>query len=179
MTHSYYSVALDLDRKNCLLVGGGEIEAKRGIPLSGISKIDTVHGKLFLFDLDGELLLNEPIRDFHGAMLKGCDECSDFFGHSADISVGSVGSQNGYSSILIHSESGLAAFAHASDRLEIRELDRPEALEKLNALDKRTAFGTLRGPFDPDAPLFIDYAEHLQLYDQTDRAPVAHDAVRY
>jgi coenzyme F420 hydrogenase subunit beta len=157
----------------------GEIEAKRGIPLSRIGKIDIVHGKLFLFDHAGELLLDEPIRNFHGAMLKGCDECSDFFGHTADISVGSVGSQNGYSSVLIRSDAGLAAFAQVRDRLEIRELDRPQALEKLNALDKRTAFSTLKRPFDPSAPLFIDYAEHLAFYDETDRAPVAHEAVRY
>ncbi|HEX7101423.1 MAG TPA: Coenzyme F420 hydrogenase/dehydrogenase, beta subunit C-terminal domain [Nitrolancea sp.] len=157
----------------------GEIEAKRGIPLSSIDKIDIVHGKLFLFDHDGELLLDEPIRDFHGAMLKGCDECSDFLGHSADISVGSVGSQKGYSSVLIRSEVGMAAFSQVRDQLEIRELDNPRALEKLNALDKRTAFGTLKRPFDPSAPLFIDYAEHLEYYDETDRAPVAHEAVRY
>jgi coenzyme F420 hydrogenase subunit beta len=156
-----------------------EIEAKRGIPLSSIGKIDIVHGKLFLFDYAGELLLDEPIRDFHGAMLKGCDECSDFLGHSADISVGSVGSQNGYSSVLIRSELGMAAFAQVRDQLEIRGLDKPRALEKLNALDKRTAFDTLKRPFDPSAPLFIDYAEHLEYYDETDRAPVAHEAVRY
>jgi coenzyme F420 hydrogenase subunit beta len=155
------------------------IETKRGIPLSSVGKIDIVHGKLFLFDLDGELLLNEPIRDFHGAMLKGCDECTDFFGHAADISVGSVGSQNGYSSVLIRTEAGEEAFDQVRDRLEIRELDRPEALEKLNALDKRSAAGTLKRPFDPSAPLFIDYAEHLAFYEETDRAPVAHEAVRY
>src|SRR6185437_14729119 len=102
----------------------GEIQARRGIPLSDVGKIDIIHGKLFLFDHEGELLLEEPIRDFHGAMLKGCDECSDFFGHSADISIGSVGSQNGYSSVLIRSEAGMIAFDHVRDRLEIRDLDR-------------------------------------------------------
>jgi coenzyme F420 hydrogenase subunit beta len=157
----------------------GEIEAKRGIPLSSVGKIDIIHGKLFLFGHEGELLLEEPIRDFHGAMLKGCDECSDFFGHSADISVGSVGSQNGYSSVLIRSDVGMIAFEQVRDRLEIRDLDRPQALEKLNALDKRIALRTLKRPFDPGAPLFIDYEEHLNFYAETDRAPVAHEATRY
>ena len=40
------------------------------------------------------------------------------------------------------------------------------------AFDKKVAFDSLRRPFDPDAPLFIDYAEHVSNYDGTDRAPV-------
>ena len=39
-----------------------------------------------------------------------------------------------------------------------------EALVKLDAFDKRIAFDSLRRPFDPDAPLFIDYAEHVSAY---------------
>ena len=46
---------------------------------------------------------------------------------------------------------------------------------KLDAFDKRIAFDSLRRPFDPDAPLFIDYAEHVSAYEGSDRAPVLHD----
>ena len=49
---------------------------------------------------DGELAVDEPVKDFHGAALKGCDECADFLGRSADISVGSVGSMDGWTSVL-------------------------------------------------------------------------------
>ncbi|MGH9174034.1 MAG: Coenzyme F420 hydrogenase/dehydrogenase, beta subunit C-terminal domain, partial [Vicinamibacterales bacterium] len=78
-----------------------EIQAKRGIGLAEIGKVDILRGKLLLYGHEGEPLLEEPIRDFHGAALKGCDECADFLGHAADISVGSVGSADGYSSVLI------------------------------------------------------------------------------
>ena len=64
-------------------------------------------------------LIEEPVRDFHGAALKGCDECADFLGHAADISVGSVGSADGYSSVLICTETGQQAFQHVATRLEI------------------------------------------------------------
>ena len=57
-----------------------EIEAKRGISLQDIDKIDIIRGKLYLYDDQGATLLEEPIRDFHGAALKGCDECADFLG---------------------------------------------------------------------------------------------------
>jgi len=156
-----------------------EIEAKRGIPLAEVEKIDIIRGKLYVYGRAGATLVEEPIRDFHGAALKGCDECADFLGHAADISVGSVGSADGYSSVLLWTTAGQTAFDRARDRLEIRDLDKPRAIANLDALDKSVAFASLARPFDPDGPLFIDYEEHLSHYDGTDRAPVAHEPVRY
>jgi coenzyme F420 hydrogenase subunit beta len=156
-----------------------EIQTQRGIPLQDIDKIDIIRGKLYLYDDEGATLLEEPIRDFHGAALKGCDECADFLGVAADISVGSVGSEDGYSSVLIWTDAGCAAFQHVAPHLEIRQLDRPQAIEKLDALDKSVAFKSLRRSYDPDAPLFIDYEEHLRQYAGSDRAPVTHEPVRY
>ena len=63
--------------------------------------------------------------------------------------------------------------------LEVRPLDKPDSLHKLDALDKKVAFNSLKRAFDPDAPLFIDYEEHLSNYVGTDRAPVDHEVVRY
>jgi coenzyme F420 hydrogenase subunit beta len=156
-----------------------EIQAQRGISLQDLAKIDIIRGKLYLYDENGATLLEEPIRDFHGAALKGCDECADFLGVAADISVGSVGSADDYSSVLIWTEAGQKAFQQVAPRLEIRELDKPQSIEKLVALDKRVAFESLRRPYDPDAPLFIDYEEHVQNYEGTDRAPVTYEPVRY
>jgi coenzyme F420 hydrogenase subunit beta len=150
-----------------------EIERKRGIPLDRIGRVDVIRGKLIVQGHEGETLLEEPIREFHGAALKGCDECTDFLGNAADLSVGSVGSADGWSSLLIRTEVGREAVKHAMDSLELRELERPEGLEKLEALDKRVAFKNLARPFDPEAPLFVEYAEHLESYGGTDRAPVA------
>jgi len=156
-----------------------EIRDKRGVDLDNVGRVDIIRGKMIVQDLQGATIFEEPVRDFHGAALKGCDECADFMGHAADISVGSVGSADGYSSVLLRSEEGLAAFESVRNRLELRPLDKPQALDKLDGLDKRVAFGSLKRAFDPDAPLFIDYEEHLNDYAGTDRAPVEHEAVRY
>jgi coenzyme F420 hydrogenase subunit beta len=156
-----------------------EIRDKRNVDLDNVGRVDVIRGKMVVQDLEGVTIFEEPIRDFHGAALKGCDECADFMGHAADISVGSVGSADGYSSVIIRSEEGLAAFDSVRDRLELRPLDKPQALDKLDGLDKRVALGSLKRAFDPDAPLFIDYEEHLNDYAGTDRAPVEHEAVRY
>jgi coenzyme F420 hydrogenase subunit beta len=156
-----------------------EIRDKRGVDLEEVGRVDVIRGKLIVEDREGETLFEEAIRDFHGAALKGCDECADFMGHAADISVGSVGSADGYSSVLIRTEEGLEAWSHVREKLLTRSLDKPQALDKLDALDKRVAFSSLKRAFDPDAPLFIDYEEHLSNYAGTDRAPVEHEAVRY
>ena len=156
-----------------------EIRDRRGVDLYEVGRVDVIRGKLIVQDREGETIFEEPIRDFHGAALKGCDECADFMGHAADISVGSVGSAEGYSSVLIRTEEGLEAFSHVRDKLLTRSLDKPQALDKLDTLDKRVAFSSLKRAFDPDAPLFIDYEEHLSNYAGSDRAPVEHEAVRY
>ena len=84
-----------------------EIQAKRGIPLAGPRPRSTSStASSSSTTREGMTLLEEPIRDFHGAALKGCDECADFLGYAADISVGSVGSADGYSSVLIWTETG-------------------------------------------------------------------------
>jgi coenzyme F420 hydrogenase subunit beta len=156
-----------------------EIRDKRGVDLEEVGRVDVMRGRLIVQDREGETIFEEPIRDFHGAALKGCDECADFMGHAADLSVGSVGSADGYSSVLIRTEEGLEAWSHVRDKLLTRSLDKPQALDKLDALDKKVAFSSLKRAFDPDAPLFIDYEEHLSNYAGTDRGPVEHEAVRY
>jgi len=156
-----------------------EVRDKRNVDLDEVGRVDVMKGKLIVQDHDGETIFEEPIKDFHGAALKGCDECADFMGHAADISVGSVGSEDGYSSVLVRTEEGRAAFAEVREKLHTRSLDKPDSLYKLDALDKRVAFKSLKRAFDPEAPMFIDYEEHLDNYAGTDRAPVQHEAVRY
>ena len=94
---------------------------------------------------------------------KGCDECADFLGRSADISVGSVGSMNGWTSVIIRTERGRLAFQAARSKLDVRGFDDPAALLRLDALDKKIADRSLQRKLDPDAPLFIDFEEHLRL----------------
>ncbi len=144
----------------------------RGLDLTEVGKVDVIHGKLIVLDRDGQTLVDEPVKAFHGAALKGCDECADFLGRAADVSVGSVGSPDGWSSVLVRTAAGMAAIERVRHELEVAELDRPEALDKLDRLDKKVARSALQRPFEPDGPLFVDFAEHLTFYDGTDRAPV-------
>lgn len=149
-----------------------ELRDRRKVDLKRVAKIDVVRGRLVVEYRDGQVALDEPVKDFHGAALKGCDECADFLGRSADLSIGAVGSADGWSSVLVRTERGRQAFEVARNRLDVRDLDDPDALGRLDQLDKRIALRSLERPFNPDAPLFIDYDEHLRSYEQTARQPV-------
>jgi coenzyme F420 hydrogenase subunit beta len=72
----------------------------------------------------------------------------------------------------VRTPTGRIAFEGVRDRLELRDLDREEALHKLDALDRKIALRSLKRPFDPSAPLFVDFADHVERYTGTDRAPV-------
>ncbi len=61
----------------------------------------------------------------------------------------------GYSGVLIRTEEDLEAPSHDREKLLTHSLDKPQALDKLDALDKRVAFNSLKRAFAPDAPLFI------------------------
>jgi coenzyme F420 hydrogenase subunit beta len=149
-----------------------ELAQRRRVDLDRVSKVDVIRGRMIVEYRDGEVAVDEPIKRFHGAALKGCDECADFLGRSADLSVGSVGSMDGWTSVLVRSERGRLAFGTARKRLDVRELDDPAALLRLDRLDKKIAVGALARKFDPDAPMFIDFEDHVRDYQGTDRRPV-------
>jgi coenzyme F420 hydrogenase subunit beta len=149
-----------------------KLRDERRVDLDRVSKIDVIRGRMIVEYRDGEVAVDEPIKDFHGAALKGCDECADFLGRSADLSVGSVGSIDGWTSVLVRTERGRLAFQAARNKLDVRGLDDPAALVRLDKLDKTIAFGALQRKFDPDGPMFIDYEEHVANYSGSDRQPV-------
>jgi coenzyme F420 hydrogenase subunit beta len=150
-----------------------ELQRTRGVDLDRVKKIDVVRGRLIVEYTDGAIAVDESIRDFHGAALKGCDECADFLGRAADLSVGSVGSIDGWTSVVVRTERGRAALDKARPMLDLREIDDVSALIRLDEMNKKVADNALQRPFDPDASMFLDFSEHVQSYSGTDRQPVS------
>jgi coenzyme F420 hydrogenase subunit beta len=149
-----------------------ELRDRRGVDLDQVAKVDVTRGRLIVELLDGTVAVDEPVKAFHGAALKGCDECADFLGRSADLSVGSVGSADGWTTVLVRTQAGAEALAAARPFLEVRPLDDVAAVLRLDALDKKIAANSLKRPFDPEGQLFIDFESHVANYGGTDRAPV-------
>jgi len=143
---------------------GEQLEEKRGIAPDQIGKMDVLHGKMLVYDRDGDLLVEEDVENFHDAALKGCSECADFSGYCADLAVGSVGSSDEYSSVIVRTERGLDAWELTEPDLDYHDLEDRSAIGKLQGWDKKQAFEALERPFDPDAPRFIEYTDHAENY---------------
>lgn len=160
-----YTIALMCTKNfNYHRLMGEQLEQQRGIAPDEVGKMDVLHGKLMAWDHDGEMILDEDVENFHDAALKGCDECADFTGYCADLTVGSVGSSDEYSSVIVRTETGLDAWELTEPHLDHHDLEDRSAIGKLQGWDKKKAFDSLERPFDPDAPRFIEYTEHVDNY---------------
>ena len=160
-----YTIALMCTKNfNYETLLGEMVEEQRDIPIESIGKLDVLHGDLMVWDTDGEMVLQEEIEHFHDAALKGCDECADFTGFTADLTVGSVGSSDEYSSVIVRTEQGMKAWELTKDDLDFHDLEDRSAIGKLQGWDKKKAFESLEREFDPDAPRFIDYTDHAENY---------------
>ncbi len=81
-------------------------ETKRllGVDIDKAKKTQIRQGK-FTVQLEGKEY-SCRVKDLGKAVEKGCHYCSDFSAQFADISVGSAGSQNGYSTVIVRSDVG-------------------------------------------------------------------------
>jgi coenzyme F420 hydrogenase subunit beta len=133
-------------------------------------ELDVLDGKMKVFGHEAEELLIADVENFHDAALKGCDECADFTGYCADLTVGSVGSSDQYSSVIVRTEQDLEAWELTEPDLDYHDLEDRSAVGGLQSWDKKKAFESLERPFDPDAPRFVDYTDHAEAYG-TERNP--------
>ena len=160
-----YTIALMCTKNfNYRRLMGEKLAEERDIDLAEVEKMDVLHGKMMVMGEDGEMLVEEDVENFHDAALKGCDECADFTGYCADLTVGSVGSSEEYSSVIVRTEQGLDAWNAVEEDLDYHDLEDRSAVGKLQGWDKKKAFESLERPFDPDAPRFIEYTEHAENY---------------
>jgi coenzyme F420 hydrogenase subunit beta len=75
-----------------------------GVDLDKADKTQIHKGK-FIVQI-GEQTYSAKVKKFHNAIQGGCAYCNDFVGRLSDVSVGSVGSNEGYSTIIVRSEKG-------------------------------------------------------------------------
>ena len=75
-----------------------------GVDLASASKIQITKGK-YLVTANGKTYKTK-VAELDDAVRENCRYCDDFVAWLADISVGSVGSEDGYSTIIVRSERG-------------------------------------------------------------------------
>lgn len=103
-----------------------ELETRLGVDLDKAEKIQVKQGK-FTVKVDGREV-GCRVKDLDSASEKACRFCDDFVSRLADVSVGSVGSKQGYSTVVVRSGVGekfvknLDASKEAVDKPEIVKL---------------------------------------------------------
>lgn len=78
--------------------------SKQGIDLDKAEKTEIIRGK-FTAIINGEAV-GCKVKGLDGAVEASCRFCSDFTSKLADVSVGSAGSKQGYSTVIVRSSAG-------------------------------------------------------------------------
>jgi len=145
--------------------------AELGVDPAAVAKLDVDGGTLFGYDADGEVLFDRDVDAFGHAGLKGCDECADFVGGTADISAGSVGSGDGKTTLIARTERGEAAIETAGDAIDRSPLEQESVLDKVSSWNENRARSIIPREYDPAGDLDIAHTTHHEAYDGTDREP--------
>ncbi len=80
--------------------------------ISKISKFQIKRGK-FIVDSEGQRVLEVPLAEVKAYARENCHHCDDLTAELADISVGSIGSPDGWSTVIIRTEMGKKIFDSA------------------------------------------------------------------
>ncbi|WP_181685795.1 Coenzyme F420 hydrogenase/dehydrogenase, beta subunit C-terminal domain [Halorhabdus salina] len=147
------------------------------LALDDVARFDLVGQGIHIETTDGGHE-RASLDDFAGAVLDGCLECADATGQTADLTVGTVGSPQGESTVLVRTARGQAAVERAGNALEASELDDHGPIEQLAEWNAGRAREAMARSFDPEGDVWINHADHRDAYDDTDRAPVAFNPAR-
>jgi coenzyme F420-reducing hydrogenase beta subunit len=109
------------------------------IDLDNAEKMQIARGK-FIVTIDGKQY-SCPVRDLKNQVRAGCEFCDDLVSRLADISIGSIGSEDGYSTLIVRSERGerlLEAVSFCRSEINRDDIVKLAGIKKKNA-DKNFA----------------------------------------
>ena len=111
-----------------------ETQRLLGVDLDKSEKTQIHKGK-YIVQVDGKDY-SCRVRELNEAVEKGCVYCDDFTANLADISIGSVGSPDGYSTVIVRSDVGKRLL----EKLDLAKGDiNTEEVTKLSILKKKRA----------------------------------------
>ncbi len=96
----------------------------KGVEPKDIHKFDIKRGRFLAYDADGETLLRVKLKELEALVRECCHHCDDFTSELADISVGNVGSPDGWSTVIVRSDRGEKALRGAEKEglIEVKPL---------------------------------------------------------
>jgi coenzyme F420 hydrogenase subunit beta len=122
-----------------------EFLRNKGVEPKEVQKFDIKRGRFLAYGADGAILLRVKLKEMEGLVRECCHHCVDFSAELADLSVGNVGSPDGWSTVIVRSERGEEALRGAEKEglIEVKSLDEMEpglkAVVKLSKLKRERA----------------------------------------
>ncbi len=111
-----------------------KLESAFGIKMEDVAKTDITKGKVIVTKKSGEKV-SQPVKALGDIMPEACRLCTDFTATFADVSVGSVGTPDGWSTVIARSDKGLELLEAAEKGGYLQILDQAdlETIKKTNA----------------------------------------------
>ena len=112
----------------------GHIARLFGLDLDKACKVQIARGKLLIQEEGREHSCR--VSELHELVREGCDYCGDLVSRLADVSIGSVGSPEGFSTVVVRSLRGerlLGGLAFESQDVRREDVARLAAMKKKNA----------------------------------------------
>lgn len=120
-----------------------EALSSRGIAIRDVLKFTVYKGKLLVRMPDKELAI--PMEEIESVVRDSCKVCMDFASELADISAGSVGSEDGWTTLIIRTQRGedVLKFVQNKGAIETRTIEDNdlEAIRKLAFRKKKLNYG--------------------------------------
>lgn len=112
------------------------IEENFGVKMEDIAKTDITMGKFIITKKDGSED-KKPVKEFDECVPDSCKLCTNFTAEYADLACGSVGTDAGWSTVIVRTEKGEALLAKAeelgyvevSDKVELKFVKKGQALK--------------------------------------------------
>ncbi|MCS4541954.1 MAG: Coenzyme F420 hydrogenase/dehydrogenase, beta subunit C-terminal domain, partial [Euryarchaeota archaeon] len=123
------------------------IESKFNIQMDQIIKTDIKKGKFIVYTKNGQV--EKSVKAFEECVPESCKLCCNFTAEFSDISVGSVGTPAGWSTVIVRTQKGINLLTKAEElgyvevekRVELNEIKKNVSLKK----EKRKVVSELRG----------------------------------
>ena len=105
----------------------GAYLASKAVDPSTVTRVGIKKGSFIAWAGENEVL-HVPLREIDQFVRQSCRQCDDFTAEYADISVGAIGSKDGYSTVIARTEKGLELLKQAEQAgyVELHELPQNE-----------------------------------------------------
>lgn len=114
------------------------LEDRMGLKMEDVTKTDITKGKLFAWTKDGKKHA-KPVKEFADLAPTSCDICRDFTATLSDLTCGSIGTDEGWTTVIVRSQRGMDLLNKAKEKgyIEVTDKVALEDVKKTGGFKKK------------------------------------------